>query len=247
MINKLTDNKFWENYWQSKKVISPVLEKNSFTKIFKRELSNKKYKTMIEIGGFPGTYAIYFKKYWNYQSTLLDYVFDKRKFIKLLKINNLKEKDISVIIKDFFKFNDRKKYDLVFSLGFIEHFDDVEDVIKRHWRLVNRGGKLIIGIPNFLGINGLHQLLFDPANLNIHNLDAMNIFKIKVFMKRLNPRTYSVKYVSGKLVWLENIESRSNSVKLFTFFLNIIGMILTKLNINNKLTATHIFIVAEKK
>ena len=31
MINKLTDNKFWENYWQSKKVISPVLEKNSFT------------------------------------------------------------------------------------------------------------------------------------------------------------------------------------------------------------------------
>src|SRR3989304_4017001 len=188
MTKNLTDNQFWRNYWQSKAVIKPVLENISNSKIFKRELSHKKYKTMIEIGGFPGTYAIYFKKYWQYQSALLDYVFDKSIFNRLLRINNLNKNDITVIVRDFFTFKNKKKYDVVFSLGFIEHFDNLEDVLKRHWKLVNRGGKLIIGIPNFLGMNGFYQLFFDPANLNIHNLDSMDFTKIEFLLKRLKPK-----------------------------------------------------------
>ncbi|MCW3002651.1 MAG: hypothetical protein JWQ20_1949 [Conexibacter sp.] len=63
--------------------------------------------------------------------------------------------------------------DLVVSLGFIEHFDDLDAVFARHLEFVAPGGRLVIGVPNFLGINGWLQGRADPEYLGLHNLDAM--------------------------------------------------------------------------
>jgi SAM-dependent methyltransferase len=246
MSNELTTNETWQDYWLHKNVIKKVKKNLSFFQIFHRELKNKKYKTMIEIGGFPGTYAVYFKKYWNFKPTILDYVFEKKLFNQVLKLNNLNKSDIEVKVKDFFKFSGRKKYDLVFSLGFIEHFTDIENVITRHWKLVNKKGKLIIGLPNFLGLNGVYQLLFDPTNLNIHNLDAMNISNLEKAIKNQKPKKYSIEYVSGNLVWLEDLQHKNILIRLLTYGLNFIGAVLTRLGVKNKFVSTHIFIVMDR-
>lgn len=247
MNSKLTNQVFWEKYWATKKSVKVVTAHLPFHNLFVRELSNSHYQTMIEIGGFPGHYAIYFRKYHHLAPSLLDYVVDQKLFKALLKVNKLTPKDILLIKEDFFNHSLANKYDLVFSLGFIEHFADTEDVIRRHWELVKPHGKLIIGIPNFLGLNGKYQQLFDPENLKIHNLSSMDYSVLSKIANNLKPKKYSIKYIPGKLVWLENLGERPVWLQLLTYVLNLTGAILTLLGINTKQTATHIFLIMEKK
>jgi len=246
MNKEITDKKFWEKYWGSKTIFQIVEENYSFSNIFKEELTDKNYKSMVEIGGFPGYFAIYFRKYWGYKTTLLDYIINHQIVEKLLKINKLKPGDIELAKTDFTKYEGSKKYDVVFSLGFIEHFEDTADIIKRHWKMVNPGGKMIIGIPNFLGINGIYQLLFDPAILNVHNLNSMDSVRLKAILKNSGIKNFKVFYVSGAMVWLESLNKRKPILRFFTRILNFIGLGLTRLGIKGKFVSTHIFIVAEK-
>jgi 2-polyprenyl-3-methyl-5-hydroxy-6-metoxy-1,4-benzoquinol methylase len=73
------------------------------------------------------------------------------------------------------EFQQRHKgaFDVVISMGFIEHFTDVESVIRHHVNLLAAGGTLIIRIPRLRGINYLLAHLIDPTCLPLHNLTIM--------------------------------------------------------------------------
>lgn len=247
MNSKLTNQVFWKKYWATKKSVKVITDHLPLHNLFVRELSNSHYQTMIEIGGFPGHYAVYFRKFHHLTPSLLDYIVDLKLFRALLKVNDLTSKDIKLIKEDFFNHRPINKYDLVFSLGFIEHFEDTKDVIKRHWDLVKPHGKLIIGIPNFLGFNGKYQQIFDPDNLKIHNLNSMNYSVLSKIASNLKPKKCKIEYIPGKLVWLENLGERPVWLQILTYALNLTGAILTLLGINTRLTATHIFLIMEKK
>jgi SAM-dependent methyltransferase len=75
--------------------------------------------------------------------------------------------------EDFFNC-DVTEHDLVVSLGFIEHFDELESVFARHLDFVKPGGRLLIGVPNFRGLNRVLQRWSDPSYLALHNLRAMD-------------------------------------------------------------------------
>ena len=64
-------------------------------------------------------------------------------------------------------------FDFVFSLGFIEHFDNAAVVVERHFRFLKPGGRALIAIPNYGGIYGRLQSRLDPDNIEIHNLHIM--------------------------------------------------------------------------
>lgn len=65
-------------------------------------------------------------------------------------------------------------FDLVFSCGLIEHFEDPSEMIEAHGRLLAPGGTALIAIPNYSGIYLRLQGWCDPENLKIHNLRIMN-------------------------------------------------------------------------
>jgi SAM-dependent methyltransferase len=68
----------------------------------------------------------------------------------------------------------QEQFDVVLSLGFIEHFNNFCDVIYDHARLCKEGGLVIIGAPNFASPiqRALHRAL-DEKNLADHVLEAM--------------------------------------------------------------------------
>jgi SAM-dependent methyltransferase len=66
-------------------------------------------------------------------------------------------------------------FDLVYSLGVVEHFDDPRILIKRHVDLLAAGGAAVITVPDYRRLYGWIQTRFDPRNLNIHNLDIMTV------------------------------------------------------------------------
>lgn len=67
-------------------------------------------------------------------------------------------------------------FDIVYSLGVIEHFDDPSDIIGRHVAMARPdGGLALLVIPNYGGIYGRLQASFDPENLAIHNTKIMSV------------------------------------------------------------------------
>lgn len=64
-------------------------------------------------------------------------------------------------------------FDLVYSSGVIEHFEDPRPIVRSHVALTRPGGKALIALPDYGGIYGRLQRWFDPANLAIHNLEIM--------------------------------------------------------------------------
>ena len=82
-----------------------------------------------------------------------------------------------VIEEDFFAPGLRERYagafDVAISRGFIEHFANPTDAIRRHLDLLRVGGLLIISIPNLRGANFLLSWLFDRKVLAMHNLAIM--------------------------------------------------------------------------
>ncbi len=53
--------------------------------------------------------------------------------------------------------------DLVYSLGLIEHFDDLISILRAHTRCLKVGGILVVGAPNFVGLTGSLQRRLDPS------------------------------------------------------------------------------------
>ena len=62
-------------------------------------------------------------------------------------------------------------FDVVYSGGVIEHFDDPSEIVRIHLRLVKPGGVVLITIPNFAGF---YRRLAAEENLAIHNTGIMN-------------------------------------------------------------------------
>lgn len=61
-------------------------------------------------------------------------------------------------------------FDVVYSGGVIEHFDDPAEIVKIHVNLAKPGGLALIIIPNFRGFYGR---ILPKENLEIHNLEIM--------------------------------------------------------------------------
>ncbi|MEP6763628.1 MAG: class I SAM-dependent methyltransferase [Gemmatimonadaceae bacterium] len=64
-------------------------------------------------------------------------------------------------------------FDVVYSQGVIEHFQDPSAIVRRHFELLRPGGVAVITIPNYGGIYGRLQARWDPENLKLHNTDIM--------------------------------------------------------------------------
>ncbi|HEX2456934.1 MAG TPA: class I SAM-dependent methyltransferase [Vicinamibacterales bacterium] len=65
-------------------------------------------------------------------------------------------------------------FDVVFSAGLIEHFDDPRSLVRLHVTLLKPGGRALITVPNYGGVYGRLQGWFDPDNLALHNLSIMS-------------------------------------------------------------------------
>jgi len=221
--NHLSDKQYWENYWNQYQNID-IPEKVVFAPFVPQLIKGKSF---IEIGGFPGTFAAYFFQQGIFDVTILDFCIQESIVRSVEQKNHLPEKTIQCIECDFFTFSTTKKYDVVFSSGFVEHFEDTKEVIDRHVQLLSDNGQLLILIPNFLGLNGLIQRWFDPDNLAIHNLQSMEIPHLKKIMSAFNLQHVSVDYIGKPMVWLEPkpknklkrkwVKLLSYALKLFPF------------------------------
>lgn len=230
MGNELTDKAFWANYWESKKDLAfEVPAGYTFHKLLKSIVEEKQTKSAIELGGFPGYYAIFLKKYFGLDTTLFDFYVHQKVLKEVLNANNLDVKDIKVIEGDLFNYHPQEQYDLVLSCGLIEHFNDTKDIISRHLEFLKPGGTLFITLPNFTGVNGWVQRKYDMSNYEKHNISSMNPQRLAAYCKELGLKNVEANYYGKFSIWLENRDQQSGLTKAFIKALWFAGKIATKI------------------
>src|ERR1700712_2005979 len=112
MEQNLTDRGFWKSFWESRKNLILYLKPDYvFGDILAGLIKEKGIKNAIELGGFPGYYSIYLKKYQGLDTTLFDYYIHDGLIKELLTKNGLKEGDINIIESDLFNYTPQQKYD----------------------------------------------------------------------------------------------------------------------------------------
>lgn len=230
MENNLTDRSFWKSFWESRKGLIFKLKPNYvFGDILGKLIAEKNAKNAIELGGFPGYYSIYLKKYQHLQTTLLDYFIHPELVNKLLAANDLKPGDIDIIEADLFSYQPEKKFDMVLSFGLIEHFNDTRFIINEHLKFLKPGGTLFITLPNFKGVNGWVQKKFDKENYDKHNINSMDLSLLRNSCEALGLKNIEVYYHGKFTVWLENKSEQKPLSKAIVKAIWLAGKVFTKL------------------
>jgi SAM-dependent methyltransferase len=210
----LTDERFWDGYWEGlllprevKKGTSLYLD--AITDVFDRWLGDGVGKSALEIGGAPGQYVVYIHRRHGYRPHVLDSsqvgCEATRRNFQLLRI------DGAVTQGDMFdQALDLPLFDLVFSLGLIEHFDDLRAAVAAHARFVKPNGLLILGCPNFLGINGVLLRRLAPRVLAVTKTENMDIAKWDNFEHTLGLEQLFAGYVGG---FEPNVSARADRTR----------------------------------
>ena len=168
---------FWDEYWTKYKLPCLVNINFSFDRTlsytFKKILKKDSSKTIFEIGCAPGKWLLFFKEEFSYEVFGLEYsAVGVEKTLKNFDLSNMKPGH--VYEGDFFNIQPDRQFDIVISLGFIEHFDDVESVVEKHLQWLKQGGYLILGVPNFRGINYFIQKILNEDIIKKHNIKIMD-------------------------------------------------------------------------
>jgi SAM-dependent methyltransferase len=147
-------------------------------RVLARHLPRRPEWRVMEVGCAPGRLLVLFHRLFGYQPYGVEYspigaAETRRTFFRH------SFDDTHVIESDFFAPAFQNQYagrfDVVYSIGFIEHFDRPQEVIDAHLNLLAPGGYLVCQIPNLTGFT--YPLLRCFANdvLRAHNRRIMRL------------------------------------------------------------------------
>ncbi len=82
----------------------------------------------------------------------------------------------NILVGDFEEVTPRADYDVVYSLGFLEHFTNPEEMLNRHfmWAKKSHNSRVIVGVPLFNNLHGTLQSVGSRSVLDMHNKAVMN-------------------------------------------------------------------------
>ena len=154
------DVDYWKSVWS--KVLLPQENTPESQHEIHRYLSGvlpASYSSLVEIGCAPGRWLAYFHKQFGLAVSGIEYA----PVACEKTVENLSQLEIPTDVHncDLFSF-DGADYDVVFSSGFIEHFQDPERAVGKIASLCKSGGLVITIIPAMESLNWWISRTFRP-------------------------------------------------------------------------------------
>ncbi|WP_446787698.1 class I SAM-dependent methyltransferase [Macellibacteroides fermentans] len=220
MIDKAGKD-YWSKNWE-KREIPPMINDNDnslnayvnfkfcqiFNTLFSSYCDTKNLK-VLEVGCANSIWLPYFRKKYNCEIVGIDYSENGVKLEKQILNHYSLEGD--VFCADMFNAPEAllKKFDIVFTFGVIEHFDDTNQVILSIKEFIkDKGGVIVNVIPNMRGVTGFIQ-------------------------KHLNNDCFMTHVAIGKNELAESCRRNDLEILLCDYFLPINLSIINIENINN--------------
>lgn len=201
-----TGKEFWEKFWADLKLpqtVDPSFKNDRvISDVLKENLPRGTGKVAAEIGCAPGKWLVFLSKEMGYRVEGYEYVQAAAEVSRRnLAACGLPEGSWAVHTADFLSVEAPGKYDLVISLGFVEHFEEFDDIFARHLSMVRPGGYLVLGVPRFKGLNFPLAAFVDiwrrPGILPAHNLAVMEPEVFREAAVRHGLRLKFCDYVGG--------------------------------------------------
>ncbi len=172
-----TGKEYWDQYWKKEKRGKGEKEDFYFSDLMNHYICWDSVKSYLEVGGAPGTIMAFMNQQHGLRVASIDFT-EKDRIEELLKARNVK--DYQIYQEDFRTFDSkshRKKYDMVASWGFIEHFKrrDTAKFIEKQKQMVSDNGYLIVELPNIRRVIWLIYYIFNRDLIRIHNLKIMDL------------------------------------------------------------------------
>jgi SAM-dependent methyltransferase len=196
---ELTEVKFWEDYWRDCVLPCEVDRYSPFDRCLAKTLAKRLEGVqgdVFEVGCAPGKWLTFMARTFGMKASGIEYseagMRATRRNFELLGLSV-----DTIMAGDFFKTEPVARFDVVMSFGFIEHFDDPNEVVARHAGWLKPGGTLVIGVPNFNGIYRPLQWILDRSILDKHNLDTMRLDYFQHLAQRLGLNLESLEYIGS--------------------------------------------------
>jgi SAM-dependent methyltransferase len=170
---QLTRVDYWETHWSRAHRTAayeglgwvsgnyPVM---AFDRMLRSVLAVDPSRSFLELGSGPARWMIYFHKTFGYRVSGCD----TSPLSCDLARHNLAAAGVAGTVHQADFFDIEGAYDIVFSGGVVEHFEDPSVPLAAFERLVAPGGVLITDVPNLTGLNGWYGRLLRPETFETH-------------------------------------------------------------------------------
>lgn len=181
----LSEKQYWDGCWEKVNRCDKLDFKSKNIKLFFRTywdrllfynlkpiLRNTNFKSVFEFGCGNSTWLPFLANEYSLLPSGIDY----SKTGCDLAIKNLLDNNIhnyEIFLGDFLSWKSDKSYDIVISLGVVEHFTNMEKMIRLFSKHLNKEGIIITMIPNYHGIWGTITKRIARDIYNIHNIASL--------------------------------------------------------------------------
>ncbi|HZO89653.1 MAG TPA: class I SAM-dependent methyltransferase [Chthonomonadaceae bacterium] len=218
---------------------------------FDRWLPKRKDWSVIEIGACPGHNLAALARSHGYHPVALDILPRVHELPAMFREFGIP--DLESIEQDLLTLQTDRRFNIVISFGFIEHFDNVEPILRRHWELVAPGGFLVVGLPIFGAMQmALRRLVLTPEqleeSLRIHNTDIMDMSVLRGYCEALpDIQILKCAYIWNMDTWLSPKHPHVRRDRRLILALWKLASLLPKaLRVSSKLLSPYGLIVARK-
>jgi SAM-dependent methyltransferase len=198
----LTSTEHWDSYWEHAPELPADADQKGHSslgailEVMDRFIPRTPPQSILEIGGAPGGTLVHFHRKFGHEICALD---NSPTGVELTRRNfDLLGVPCKVLEQDMFSRDPVKpQFDVVYSHGLIEHFVDTRATISAHLSYLKPGGILIVGCPNFSGVNRILMRRLSPSILEWHELSVMDIRRWHEWETDLNLGVLFRAYIAG--------------------------------------------------
>jgi|GEM_PF-727997 len=182
---ELASREYWDQAWTGARPHDYEGPVYGFHRLFSEHLPRGEGLRLLELGSARGFTLTYLHKEYGYRVYGVD---SSEEGIAVAR-EHCRRNDVPAELHcgDLFEVELPGPFDVVYSGGLVEHFSDLDRVVRRHVELLRPGGTLVIGVPSLVGVHGPLMRRYQPAMSAIHLRASCSPWAVRSAVERTEP------------------------------------------------------------